>query len=126
MGETTQGRTGKWAKRPGGRNDSGRKGKWAKRLRGERESGRNDPDSFLGCLSAVLVVRVPFLFSAVLVVRVPFPFGVWGRVWNSIVPVPDHAFLSTFRFTLYNYKCTIVCYFQTFPGKIKDISRDKY
>ena len=31
MGETTQGRTGKWAKRPGGET-----------TRGERESGRND------------------------------------------------------------------------------------
>ena len=30
-------------------------------------------------------------FSAVLVVRVPFPFGVWGRVWNSIVSIPDHC-----------------------------------
>ena len=45
MGETTQGQTEKWAKRPGGQNDSGRKGKWAKRLRGERESGRNYLDS---------------------------------------------------------------------------------
>ena len=31
MGETTQGRAGKWAKRPGGET-----------TRGERESGRND------------------------------------------------------------------------------------
>ena len=31
MGETTQGRTGKWAKRPG-----------SETTRGERESGRND------------------------------------------------------------------------------------
>ena len=31
VGETTQGRTGKWAKRPGGET-----------IRGERESGRND------------------------------------------------------------------------------------
>ena len=31
MGETTQGRTGKWAKRPGGET-----------TRGERDSGRND------------------------------------------------------------------------------------
>ena len=27
----------------------------------------------------------------VLVVRVPFPFGVWGRMWNTIVSVPDHC-----------------------------------
>ena len=32
-----------------------------------------------------------FYFGAVLVVRVPFPFGVWGRMWNSIVSVPDHC-----------------------------------
>ena len=32
VGETTQGRTGKWAKRPGGET-----------TRGERECGRNDP-----------------------------------------------------------------------------------
>ena len=32
-----------------------------------------------------------FIFRAVLVVRVPFPFGVWGRMWNSIVSVPDHC-----------------------------------
>ena len=32
-----------------------------------------------------------FYFSAVLVVRVPFPFGVWDRVWNLIVSVPDHS-----------------------------------
>ena len=32
-----------------------------------------------------------FYFSAVLVVRVPFPFGVWGRVWNLIVSVPDYC-----------------------------------
>ena len=29
--------------------------------------------------------------SAVFVVRVPFPFGVWGRMWNLIVSVPDHC-----------------------------------
>ena len=32
-----------------------------------------------------------FDFSADLVVRVPFPFGVSGRVWNSIVSVPDNC-----------------------------------
>ena len=30
-------------------------------------------------------------FSAVLIVAVPFPFGVQGRMWNSIVSVPDHC-----------------------------------
>ena len=32
-----------------------------------------------------------FYFSAILVIRVPFPFGVWGRVSNSVVSVPDHC-----------------------------------
>ena len=32
-----------------------------------------------------------FNCSAVLVVCVPFPFGVWGRMWNLIVLVPDHC-----------------------------------
>ena len=41
-------------------------------------------------LSPWLFTCVVFIFSAVLVVRVPFPFDVWGRVWNSIVSVPDH------------------------------------
>ena len=36
-------------------------------------------------LSACIV-----LFYAVLTVRVPFPFGVWDRMWNSIVSPPDH------------------------------------
>ena len=42
-------------------------------------------------LSHWLFICVVFLFSAVLVVRVPFSFGVWGRVWNSIVSVPDRC-----------------------------------
>ena len=40
-------------------------------------------------LSSLLSACVAFLY-AVLIVYVPFPFGVWGRVWNSIVSVPDH------------------------------------
>ena len=32
-----------------------------------------------------------FNFSALLGVRVPFPFGVLGRMWNSIVSVSDHC-----------------------------------
>ena len=35
------------------------------------------------------------LFNTVLIVCVPFPFGVWGRMWNSIVSVPDNCILST-------------------------------
>ena len=33
-----------------------------------------------------------------LIVCVPFPFGVWGRMWNSIVSVPvlDHCLFINF------------------------------
>ena len=37
-----------------------------------------------------------FYFSAILVVRVPLPFGDWGRVWNSIVSIPDHCLFISF------------------------------
>ena len=37
------------------------------------------------CLSAFCLP-----FCAIIVVHVPFPFGVWGRVLNSIILVPDH------------------------------------
>ena len=29
--------------------------------------------------------------TAVFIVCEPFPIGVWGRMWNSIVSVPDHC-----------------------------------
>ena len=32
-----------------------------------------------------------FYFSAVFIVGVPFPFSVWGRMWNSLLSVPDHC-----------------------------------
>ena len=35
-----------------------------------------------------------FYFSAVIIVGVPFPFGVYDRMWNSIVSVPDHCLLN--------------------------------
>ena len=34
-----------------------------------------------------------FYFSAVLILGVPFPFGVYGRIWNSVVSVPEHCLL---------------------------------
>ena len=37
-------------------------------------------------------------FSAVLIAGVPFPFGVQGRVWNSIVSVPDHCLFIYIEF----------------------------
>ena len=49
-------------------------------------------------VSPWLFTCVVFIFSAVLVVRVPFPFGVWGRMWNSIVPVPDHCRFIYFKY----------------------------
>ena len=36
------------------------------------------------------------LFYAVLIVCVPFSLDVWGRMWNSIVLVPDHCLLFNF------------------------------
>ena len=38
-----------------------------------------------------------FYFSAVLIVGVPFPFGVEGRMRNSIASVPDHCFFIYIR-----------------------------
>ena len=37
-----------------------------------------------------------FIFSVDLVVCVPFPFGVWGRMWNSIVSVPERCLFIYF------------------------------
>ena len=37
-----------------------------------------------------------FYFSAALIVDVPFPFGVEGRMWNSIVSVPDDSHFINF------------------------------
>ena len=61
------------------------------------------------CLSFYFVAicwerAVPFAFnlccffysSAVLILGVPFPFGVKGRIWNSIVSVPDHSIFIYF------------------------------
>ena len=31
------------------------------------------------------------LLYAILIVCVPFPYGIWGRMWNSNVSVPDHC-----------------------------------
>ena len=47
-------------------------------------------------LSPWLFTCVVFIFSTVLVVRIPFPFCVLGRVWNSIVSVPDHCLFIYF------------------------------
>ena len=55
-------------------------------------------------LSPWLCTCVVFIFSAILVVRVPFPFGVWGRMWNSIVSVPDHCL-----FIYFAYQSCCVC-----------------
>ena len=35
-------------------------------------------------------------FLAILIVGVLFPFGVLGRMWNSIVSVPDHCLFIYF------------------------------
>ena len=38
-----------------------------------------------------------YCINVVLTVCVPFPYGVWGRMWDSIVSVPDHCFTIYFR-----------------------------
>ena len=39
-----------------------------------------------------------FYFSPDLIQGVPFPFGVKGRMWNSIVSVPDHCLFIYFTY----------------------------
>ena len=46
-------------------------------------------------LSACVVV-----LYVVLIVCVPCPFYVWGRMWNSIVSVPDHCLFVNFSMQL--------------------------
>ena len=51
-----------------------------------------------------------FYFSVVLVVRVPFPIGVWGRMWNSIVSVPDlclFVYLTQYQY----FRIEVICKF---------------
>ena len=61
------------------------------------------------CWECPLGVSLVFIFSAVFVVRVPFPFGIWGRVWNSIVSVPDHCLLSSLNFKNKNSFLSVFC-----------------
>ena len=63
-------------------------------------------------LSLLLFTCVVFIFSAVLVVRVPFIFGVWDRVWNSIVSVPDHCL-----FIYFAVNCLPFCRYGASPVK---------
>ena len=44
-----------------------------------------------------------FYFSAVLTVSVPFQFGAEGRMWNSIVSVPDHCLFIYFTKNIASY-----------------------
>ena len=41
------------------------------------------------------------LLYAVLIVCVPFLFGVWGRLWNSIVSVPNHFLFINFDLVIH-------------------------
>ena len=49
-----------------------------------------------------------FYFSAVLIVCVPFPFGVQGRIWNSIVSVPDRCLFIYFCYSMITKLATSV------------------
>ena len=44
-----------------------------------------------GLFSQPRVRHGAFIIEAVFSVCVPFPFGVWGRMWISLVSVPDHC-----------------------------------
>ena len=44
-----------------------------------------------------------FYFSAVLIVGVPFPFGVYDRMWNSIISVPDHCLFICFSYDVADF-----------------------
>ena len=46
-----------------------------------------------------------FYFSAVVDVLVSFLFSVWGRVWNSIVSVPNHCLFIYFSDFHGGFKC---------------------
>ena len=48
----------------------------------------HDPKWILNKASWVLF---HYLCDQILIVGVPFPFSVKGRIWNSIVPVPNHC-----------------------------------
>ena len=47
--------------------------------------------------SLVYLSACAVLLYTVLIVCVPFPVGVWGRMWNSIVSVPDDCVSSTLK-----------------------------
>ena len=49
------------------------------------------PFGFLLCCLTLCRLNQFFFFFCV-----PFPFGVWGRMWNSIVSVPDHCLFIYF------------------------------
>ena len=51
-----------------------------------------------------LAFHLCYFYFSVLVVCVPFPFGVWGRVWNSIVSVPDHCLFTYFEDNILDIK----------------------
>ena len=46
--------------------------------------------------AVVLAFRLCCLFYTALIVCAPFPFGVWGRIWNLIVSVPDRCLFIYF------------------------------
>ena len=48
------------------------------------------------CRRAVLSCDRSYYSCAVIIVGVPFPFGVQGRIWNSIVSVPNHCLFIYF------------------------------
>ena len=56
------------------------------------------PSSWLPAFAGYFI----YLLYAVLIVRIPFLYGVWVRMWNSIISVPGHC--------LFIYFSSIACY----------------
>ena len=65
-------------------------------------SAWNELTSWLSACATLLYV--------VLIVCVPFPFGVWGRMWNSIVSVRDYCIYiyRYFVFTKHRFQTLLV------------------
>ena len=56
-----------------------------------------------------------FFITSELIVCVPFPFGVWSRMWNSNVSVPDHCLYLLFNKT--EFDILILCLISLLPGE---------
>ena len=68
-----------------------------------------------------------FCFSVALIVGVPFPFGVLGRMWNSIVSVLDDCIFIYFKENNVLTEKSIMKYFlDEAPGPKKQDCKDRF